>query len=532
MADILLFNQYYTSEKETPELVTAMLPYNLLCLATYLREKSMDCKIYELGIFDVSETIMSRGGRIRCGLPDRKIINIIKEEKPKIIGIGCMYTIHFWAITEIARLIKETDPTIKVVLGGSHATIFAGQILKEQSFDYVVRGEGEITFHELCSGILSGQPGEEEIAGITYRTKNGEIKSNPDRSFIKDIDILPIPDYSLVDLKKYADPSFKSPYHMRHPPIGILTSRGCPYKCVFCTVREVWKRNWRARSAQKTVDEIEILAKNYGIREIYFMDDNVSLDKKRWKEILEEIIKRKLDIKWTVPNGIAFWTLDKELLKLMKASGCYRLTFGIESANEGTKKFIGKPYPLEMAKNLIKYANEIGMWTICTNIIGFPYETKEAIQDTVDFAKYSGTDFATFYLLALHPVSDVYGYFKKENLLDFDFVFTDNWFVDEKFKKLFKTLYAGGFSTKYLTAKELRKIQQKAYKDFILYRAFTYIVNPFKLLKKIRSFEDFRFVTKLLFMGVKILFRSLLTTVMPKEKSVYNLFYKSSVKIK
>ena len=120
-------------------------------------------------------------------------------------------------------------------------------------------------------------------------------------------------------------------------------------------------------------------------------------------EICDAIIDRKIDIRWTPPNGIAIWTLDRELLKKIKRSGCYRLTFGIESGNPETQKFIGKKLDRERVKEVIRNANSLGLWTLCTFIIGFPYETREAIYDTIDFAIDSGTDLALFYRLGLWP---------------------------------------------------------------------------------------------------------------------------------
>lgn len=525
LSEILLLNQYYTSKKDAPEYVTAPLPLNLLYLGSYLKHKGMDCRIQELGIFNYKDVIDEPGGKLRCGLPDEKIIEIIKKENPKIVGIGCVYTMHFWDVIALSRLVKGVDPKIKVVLGGNHATIYADAIMKEKSVDFVVRGEGEITFHELCAAILGGK-GVTDIKGVSYRAENGAPVRAEDRPLIKNLEELPLPDYSLLDVKKYANPMNKSPYVMRYPLVGIMTSRGCPGKCVFCTVKAVWGRSWRARSAEKTVDEIEALVKNYGIREISFLDDSVSVNKQRWHGICAEIIRRKLDVKWTTPNGIAYWTLDDETLDLMKKAGCYRITFGIESANEETKKFIGKPYPLSHAKELIRHANKIGLWTICTNILGFPYETKEAMQDTVNFAKTSGTDFAAFYLLAPHLTSDVYGYFRDEGLLDYDMVFSDNWMDDEKYEKMFRSLYVGGFPTKYMTAEELKKVQLKAYREFMLHRAVSYLLNPLKLIRKMYSLESFFYVLKLIGAGFAIVTRSMLSAGKFSKQSIFSVFYK------
>ncbi|MCX5694976.1 MAG: radical SAM protein [Candidatus Omnitrophica bacterium] len=349
MNEVILFNQYFTSPKDSTEVIFATLPINLLCLASFLRNKGIGCKIYELGIFEQKE-IKRENDIIRCGISDQEIAAIIGNENPKIIGLGCMYSIHYIDVLAIARLIKKVNPEIKVVLGGNHATVFSESILKDEAFDFIVRGEGELTFYELCISIFNGNSNFSNIGGLSFRDNFKNVIVNHPRGLIADLDNLPEIDYALLDVRKYADFNRRNPYLMRSPAIGIITSRGCPGKCIFCTVKAVWGRTWRGKGAKRTVDEIELLNKEYGIREFSILDDSASLDKKRWDGICSEIIKRGLDIRWTTPNGIAHWTLDKPILKKMKQSGCYRITFGIESGSQETRLFIGKDSLLSQAK--------------------------------------------------------------------------------------------------------------------------------------------------------------------------------------
>lgn len=511
MTEVLLFNQYFTSPKDSPQTILATLPINLLYLASYIKDKGMGCKVHELGIFDAAD-IIEENRKIRCGVPDKKIAGIIKSENPKIIGLGCMYSRHYIDVISITKLIKKINPVIKIVLGGNHATAFSEMVLKNASVDFVVRGEGEITFYELCRAILADSKDFKDIKGIAYKN-NGNIIKTPGRELVKDLDSLPC-DYSVVNVSCYANVAYTTPFLMRYPAIGITSSRGCPGRCVYCTVKVVWGKTWRGKTAKKTVDEIELLHNNYGIKEFNFLDDSASVDKKRWNDICDEIIKRKLDIRWNTPNGIAHWTLDKSILKKMKEAGCYRITFGIESGNSETRKFLGKPFPLSQAKEMIRFANKIGMWTICTNILGFPYETKQSMEDTIRFAQKSGTDFATFYLLAPHITSDVYSYFKKEGLINFDSIFNDNEFDEEKYEQMNKILDDKGTPTKYFSPEQIKQVQIKAYRAFIVYRAITFL-NPLCLLRKIHSIEDFRYVSKLIFQGLKI---------------IKNMFYKKTTK--
>jgi len=171
--------------------------------------------------------------------------------------------------------------------------------------------------------------------------------------------------------------------------------------------------------------------------------------------------------------------------------------------------FIGKPYSLEQARELIQYANKIGMWTITTNILGFPYEKADSIKATIDFAKHSGTDFACFFLLVPQPTSEVYQYFKKEGLLDIDnFLDTGN-ISSEEFEKINYILNDAGCNTLYFSKEELKKIQKSAYRSFIIHRALTYLFNPLRLIRKVHSREDFFYVLKLLRRGASVFYRTL-----------------------
>ena len=503
--EIVLINQFFTATKDNPNIYLAIVPINLLYLVNYLKTKGMSSKILEFGIHTFDKPIEIKN-RIRYGISDRAIIDLIKKEKPKIVGIGCMYTRHYPDVLYIARLIREIDSSIKIVVGGNYATSYMNIVLKEKSIDFVVLGEGEVTFYELCKQILSGKARFENISGIAYRKDDGIVITEK-RELISDLDSLPIVDYSSIDMEKYLEDTNVSPFLMRYPAFDVISSRGCPGNCIFCTVKNVWGRTWRGRSPNHFVDEIEILHRKYNIREFAILDDTASLDQKRWLNICNEIIERRLDIKWTTPNGIAHWTLNKPILKKMKEAGCYRITFGIESGNAETRRFIGKLYSLEQARDLINYANKIGMWTICTNIIGFPYETRSAIEDTVNFAKSSGTDFATFYLLCPDMTSDVYPYFRKENLLNFDSIFDSDELDEDCFEKMERALSEEGVDTKFLKKEQLREIQMQAYRRFIVYRGVSFLFT-LRLIRKIKNSEDFWCSIRFVITGCKIFFNS------------------------
>lgn len=507
MTDVILFNQYFTASKESNEKFVCSMPLNLLYLSTYIDSKGISCKVHELGAYYYEENI-DEGDRIRFGKSDDEIKKIILEENPKIIGISCMYSRHYVDIVTLAAFIKKVNKDVIVVTGGNHASSFPEFVLNSSEVDFVVMGEGELTFHELIESVIQNKKDFSQILGIAYR-KNEKNVINPPRPLIKDLDTLPLPNYSLINPENYANRlALRSPYVLRFPYIGIMSSRGCPSKCKFCTVKAVWGRSWRGKSAKIVVDEIEELVNKYKIKEIAFLDDSVSSNKKRWEDICDEIINRKIDIRWTTPNGIAHWTLDKPLLKKMKEAGCYRITFGIESGDIETRKYIRKAYDLNKAKELIQYANKIGLWTIATPILGFPHETREQMENTINFAITSGMDFAAFYLLNPMPTSDVYEDFVKEKLVNYEEIFNKKGFSVNEYESMFKELSEQGAPTTLFTPEELKKIHFYAYRKFFIRRAISFL-NPTRIIRKIHSFEDFQYATRLINTGFFLLIKSI-----------------------
>lgn len=518
--DIILLNPYYSQKKQYYSFYKPSPPLSLLYLASYLRKRGLLSKIFELGIFNIEETNYYLD-HIRFGLSDDKILSILENEKPKIVGITSMYSVYYRDIMDIAKLVKSYDQKIQIIVGGNHPSSYYLSILKDKNIDFVVIGEGEITLFELCQRILKGSKKFNDIKGLAFRQKEEIVVTEP-REFIDNLDEIPFPAWDLIDFNKYLAVGRDNPYVLRQPVAGIISSRGCPGKCVYCTVKAVWGRTWRGRSPKNVVNEIGKLVDDYGVREIAFLDDSASVNKQRWNNICDELIRRKLNIKWITPNGIAHWTLDKPTIKKMYEAGCYRITFGIESGNKETRKFLGKPYPLTQAKRIIEYANKIGMWTICTNIIGFPYEQLKSILDTIDFAKKSGTDFALFYLLIPQPTSDVYQYFKKEGLLDFDDYFKNLEIDGELFEEINYKLNESGSDTVYFKKEELQALQKKAYKDFLIYRSLSYLINPLRILRKIRSLEDFKYFLRLMRIGLMIVLRTMNPLNLRGSDFVYN----------
>jgi len=471
---VLLINPFLTVYKDDPAGISPAL--GLGYLAAYLESNGIEVKVLDIAAEGVN--IQKKiGKKVRYGLLETEIFKRIKEFSPKLVGITCQSTLHAKEAMETAELVKKADKNILVVIGGAHPSANPIEVLKDENVDMVVIGEGEVTFLEITQR-LEAKKNLNKIIG-TFVKNGKKIIKNPGRPFIKDLDALPFPARHLLPMEIYFREMAKNTsYAIRNRPMTVITSRGCPGNCIFCAVKTVWGRMWRGRSPKNVVDEIEVLIKEYRANEIHFIDDSISVDKKRLEGICDEIIKRKLDIKWTTPNGIAVWLLDEKLLVKMKKAGCYRLTFGLESGNyETLNNFIGKHYDYDKAKQIINFASKIGLWTIGTFIIGFPYEKKDSIEDTINFAIATDLDFAVFYIANPFPGTPMYEIYLKNKLLPSNNAFE----------------VVRGCGTKYFSPKELTKIQGEAFSRFLESRR----KNPLRFLNKIRSVEDLFYIIKL-----------------------------------
>lgn len=435
---------------------------------------------YEVAILDAFTTQDNKpniqGANATYGLDDLSIKKQIEEFQPEIVGITNMYTMYSQDAHRMSAIAKEINRDILVVLGGSHPSCSPEMVLRDKNIDIVVSGEGEYAFLDIVNTFNRGED-IRNIAGSIVR-RNGSVFLNPPRPLIKDLDVLPFPARHLLPMASYFNNAARSTlYNMRNPFTTLITSRGCPMRCVYCAVKTIWGRTWRARSAANVVDEIEYLIKNYGVKEIHFSDDNISVNKDRIVSLCQEIIKRNIDIRWACPTGIAIWSMDEDLLKIMKKAGCYRLTFGLESGNRETLDFIGKKYSYARAKELIKMANRLGFWTASTFIFGFPQEKQESINDTISLAINSDLDFAVFYTPIIFPGTELFDVYQE---------------VGIKYNPQITGVNTA-YDSLYFSKEDLFTMRAEANALVIKKR----LRNPFRFILKVRSIEDSLYVLKI-----------------------------------
>jgi anaerobic magnesium-protoporphyrin IX monomethyl ester cyclase len=340
-----------------------------------------------------------------------------------IVGITAM-TPTIGAAVDIAKHIKQSRPGSTVIIGGPHITLMPEETLKSSPcIDIAVRGEADDTIIELMQalenhGSLAGIP------GVSF-VKDGKIVSNPPRTSLTDMDALPYPAYHLLDIKHYRP---HPPHGMYSPFAAMVTSRGCPYRCAYCS-KPVFGSKFRAQSAERVVAEMAWLNGKFEVREIAFYDDSFTLDKKRIYEICDKILEKGLKIAWTCETRVNL--VDKELLRRMKQAGCYAIAYGIETAAPEIMKVIQKDITLEQVEKAIQAHHEVGLQVVGYFMLGSPGETPETMLQTINFAKKLKVDFAQFSITTPFPSTELYDIYmqgRKEPPKWEDFIYagTDN----------------------------------------------------------------------------------------------------------
>jgi len=483
MTKIMLISPPLSSDPRV-KIPNHQVPLGFLYMADILEKKGFSVKILDCPLYYKIRTKISETS-IKFGLQPEQISREIQEFKPDIVGVSCSFSMFESDSFDMVDLVKKISPKSMIVVGGAHASSNTKHVLRNENINLAVIGEGELTLLEIAQRYRDRKR-LDNIKG-TALIRNKKIIINKPRELIKNLDDLQ-PAWHLLDLKKYFEHPDNSLFVIRSPSINIATSRGCPGNCSFCSVQTVWGRKWRAMSAKKVVDDIEFLYKNYKVRHFRINDDNLTLDKKRIIEICKEILKRKIDIKWDTPSGIALWTLDKEVLSTMKKSGYYRVTFGIESGSKRSLKYICKNIDLEKTRKLIDHCHKIGLWVASFFIIGFPFETFEDIKLTEEYILTSGINFPFVFVAQPYPGTKMYQDFLYAGLLTSGLQDISNSTISK-------------YRTKNFSAEQLNSFRRKIYIKFYLSKLLSYM-NPVvfhrEFLSKIKSAEDLKYVLKIM----------------------------------
>ncbi|MDQ5985804.1 MAG: hypothetical protein CSYNP_01521 [Syntrophus sp. SKADARSKE-3] len=357
-------------------------PYGLCCLAAMVED------ICDVEIIDAYGSDMT---------PETLGV-ALKKSNPDIVGITVLMDQFAATGHRVAEIVKSLNPAITVILGGVYATINPEAAISDPHVDYLVLGDGEYVLKEMIGYFKGENP--LPMKGICYRSE-GEIIDTGRAEPILDLDALPRPAYHLIPFEKYANEAPRkgiigSP--KQFPYVRMLTSRGCPYGCAFCQIEHIVGKRFRAKSAERVLDEIAWLKEEYGIKSLIFEDDNFFLDKKRVTKILEGMIERGLAMPWIAADAAVF-RIDADLLRLMRASGCEYIAFALETGTERVLKDIigGKPIDFDHARKMVAIARDLGIYVVANFIIGFPTETWDEIRQTLAFAEDVQADYVRIF---------------------------------------------------------------------------------------------------------------------------------------
>lgn len=457
-------------------------PLGIAYIASVLKKNGYEVILLDC-IVEGYEAPEKRNEYIHLGLKWDEIEKRVREFAPDIVGISCIFSMMFPEAIKVAEIVKSIDTNINTVMGGAHPSSVPYDVLSNKNIDYVIIGEGELTFLELVRSIEQKIYTLSEIDGIGYK-KDGVLTLNPRTRFIGNLDDIPLPARELLQMEKYYSIGESHGGLKRNRYASLISSRGCPGNCLYCSIHTVWGRQWRPRSPENVLDEIEHLMKNYGVKEIHFEDDNLTFDRERARLIFQGIISRSLDITWTTPNGVAVWKLDRELLRLMKQSGCYQINLGIESGNEAVlRKIIRKPLKLENVKDIVKEIREIGIWAHGFFILGMPGETKKTMMETIDFAIELNLDSVSFFVATPYPGTKLYELCKEQGYIK-----------DYDMRDL--RVQSSMISTDEFSADELHELQALAYRRFMFHTIKREIMpwNILKRLMQLKTVDDVHFM--------------------------------------
>ncbi len=368
-----------------------------------------------LGLLYVASSLIAENHSVRVldmpceGISYADIPKYLEGNRPDIVGITVM-SFTLIDVLIVSEIIKKFDDSITVVYGGPHVNIFPEESIRLPHVDYLVLGEGELSFPKLVA-CLENEMLPLDVSGVVFQ-KDNKIVNTGNPEFITDLDSIPFPARDLTPFEKYSSLLAK-----RSPITTMISSRGCPHRCLFCDRPHLGK-SFRARSPVNIVDEFTECVE-LGIREFIIYDDTFTIDRDRVLEVCKEIRDRGLDIGWDVRARVS--DVDTELLSKMRSAGCERIHFGVESGNEKILKVIRKGITKGQALDAFNWAKDSGISTLAYFMIGHPGETMDTVQETIDFAIKLDPDFIHFSITTPFPSTDLYRMGLEDGIIERDY---------------------------------------------------------------------------------------------------------------
>jgi len=380
--------RYYVEEQ------AVLPPLGLLSLAGYLLEQAPQ---HEIRVLDMPLLKMDQAG----------LAADLERFSPDLVGISCLTNLLYDTF-QTAGTVKRTCPGVPVVLGGYHTRLFPGETLARPEVDALVLGAGEVPFLRLIAG-LDDQGVIPRVPGVLTRPGDlGDAAAHVQT--VEDPDRLPFPARHLTPYRKYY-----SATSIASPSTLMMTSFGCPFRCIFCNTSRIQKIV--ARSPQRMAEEFQACA-GMGIREVALLDENFTINRARAMAFADELRQRKLDLVWSIKSRVDH--LDADLLRALRAAGCSSIHFGVESGDPGILKSIRKDITPDQVRKAFRLARNAGMDVTAAFMMGFPEEGRDRIEKTIDFALELDPNYAQFSIAIPLPGTDLYSMAMDRGLYPYD----------------------------------------------------------------------------------------------------------------
>jgi len=400
------------------------------------------------------------------GLDYRGIEEEIRRRDPDLVGIQVM-TFTLLDAMETARAAKRAKRSVHLTMGGPHAHLYPEETVSQPEVDTVGLGEGEYVFRDLFDALAEGK-GAAGIEGVVYK-ENGRVVSSDARPHIRDLDSLPFPARDLVPTEKYFSSLARS-----RPVTTMISSRGCPHRCIFCDRPHLGKV-FRTRRPERIVEEMAECVERFGVREIFFYDDTFAVERSRLLAVCEAIHARGLKVPWDIRARVD--TMDEEVLLKLKAAGCTRIHYGVEAGTAEILKVLRKGITLEEALNVFRLTRKVGITTLAYFMLGSPGETRAQMEETLRFARKLDPDYVHLSLTTPFPGTELYRMGLERGVFKGDY-----W---REFARNPRPDFVPQLWTEALSREELVELLNEGYKSF--YRRPGYLLRR---LWEVRSFGE------------------------------------------
>lgn len=404
---------------------TVWPPLGLLSLAASLRGEGFTVSVID-GILEGFEgEIPLSDDTFLMGLPPRELAAKILARRADVVGLSVLFPNQVDCAIETARLLREADRSIFLLWGGPVVTLNSDQYTRLTEVDGIVLGEAEVSLPAYLRILSEAGPDGQFPPGTGVR-RGESLELNTEYSPVEDLDALPAPARDLVDLPRYMAKvrQFKV-LPRQQPTTTIVSSRGCPHRCNFCSSPVLYRRSYRSRSPQNVIAEIDQLVGSYGVRELMFVDENFSANPTRTQQLLDLLIDRARDLTWFPMAGLNVMSVTEALLEKMARSGLYKVKFSFESGCERIlREVIHKPMDIRHAERMVRAAKALGLPVGGNFILGFPQETRSDIMQSLEFAEKLDLDFTLWSIATPYRHTELADYAIEQGLLPEDFAFT------------------------------------------------------------------------------------------------------------